>query len=91
MSRWYAFLGALLLTCALAALAFQAWALGIVLLLAGGGGLLTEIRQRRRTTAAVSMSAANGNDASKAQVLALQQHRDGQGWAGGGGSGGFYG
>jgi hypothetical protein len=90
MSRWYAFLGGLLLACTLVALLFQAWALGIVLLLVGGGGLLTEMRQRRRSTAVVAMSAANGNDAVKAQVLALQQQRDGQGWAGGG-FGGSYG
>lgn len=90
MSRWYAFLGALLLACATVAFIFQAWALAVVLLAIGGAGLLTEIRQRRRSTAVVAMTAANGNDAVKAQVLALQQQRDGQGWAGGG-FGGSYG
>ena len=88
MSRWYAFLGAVLIVCAVVALLFQAWPLGVVLLLVGAGGLLAEIRaQRKPGYIPMSGRQADGHDALKGEVLSMEQIRGGQSWIGGGPTG----
>ena len=91
MSRWYAFLGAVLIAGAVVSVVFGAWPLAVVLLVVGGGGLLTEIRQRRRSSAAIDVPGREfaANESTKGQVVAMQQQQEAQGW--GAGASGSYG
>ncbi|SDP27306.1 hypothetical protein SAMN04515671_3503 [Nakamurella panacisegetis] len=67
MSRLYTLLNAVLLIGGVAALAFTAWPLGIVLVLLGGAGLTMEIRARRP---AVHVVLDSGPDATMQKALA---------------------
>ena len=88
MSRLYSVLSALLLIGGVAALAFGAWPLGVVLVILGGAGLAVEIRARRRSVHIVLDGGADaGMQRAKATAVnnALMNQRATNQSIGGGG------